>query len=569
MTTPATDESLKETFESIVIAFILAFIFRAYVVEAFIIPTGSMAPTLLGQHFEVRCEQCGYDFTIDHGSYGARSDRPLEVECPMCRYPQNLPIQTASRSGDRLLVQKYLYDLFEPHRWDVVVFRNPQELNADQSPGPKTNYIKRLVGLPNEQLQIIDGNVFVRPLDQPDAGWRIARKVDPAANPHWERVQRSVWQPIYHSQYVPRDQGRVTLATRAAGDPARGRQQPWRVPWVATPQPGVQWDLGDSQGGWRRNYLMVTVPGSSSQDLIPTGELVFDWEDYYRYGTPYAYNLLTQRSRGGEVRGQPIEDIRLAATIVPQRDDTHVEFEVTTRLDSGPTTVVVSYDADGGVSLRREDGTNQNQVRPIASASTPYRLGPGQARRLELWVVDQALLVFIDGREVLRKEYDLPMSLLRTRPPPHDRPSIAIRVRCDSAKLQGIELDRDLAYTPRLADGTPAVRGAPYRTANGTLTDPPPLIIRAQRYFVLGDNSPISSDGRFWDRLEPWVEQRMYEEASTQPADARGYLADHAQVVPRGLMVGRAFFIYFPAPHAVNRSGRHILPNFGEMRFVH
>ena len=44
ITDKPTDESLKETFESVIIAFILAFIFRAYVVEAFVIPTGSMAP---------------------------------------------------------------------------------------------------------------------------------------------------------------------------------------------------------------------------------------------------------------------------------------------------------------------------------------------------------------------------------------------------------------------------------------------------------------------------------------------------------------------------------------------
>src|SRR5687767_10846426 len=55
---------VKETIESILIAFILAFIFRAFVVEAFVIPTGSMAPTLLGAHMRMRCRDCGYAF--DH-----------------------------------------------------------------------------------------------------------------------------------------------------------------------------------------------------------------------------------------------------------------------------------------------------------------------------------------------------------------------------------------------------------------------------------------------------------------------------------------------------------------------
>src|SRR3569833_2611406 len=51
--------SVKETLESILVAFILAFIFRAFVVEAFVLPTGSMAPTLLGARTRFTCDDCG------------------------------------------------------------------------------------------------------------------------------------------------------------------------------------------------------------------------------------------------------------------------------------------------------------------------------------------------------------------------------------------------------------------------------------------------------------------------------------------------------------------------------
>src|SRR4051794_36520840 len=63
---PAQPEgNVKETIESILVAFILAFIFRAFVVEAFVIPTGSMAPTLLGAHMRYRCADCGYRWTVN------------------------------------------------------------------------------------------------------------------------------------------------------------------------------------------------------------------------------------------------------------------------------------------------------------------------------------------------------------------------------------------------------------------------------------------------------------------------------------------------------------------------
>ena len=58
MTPP--NHALRETVESIALAVILAFLFRAFVAEAFVIPTGSMAPTLMGQHKDVQCPECGY-----------------------------------------------------------------------------------------------------------------------------------------------------------------------------------------------------------------------------------------------------------------------------------------------------------------------------------------------------------------------------------------------------------------------------------------------------------------------------------------------------------------------------
>src|SRR5690348_1812916 len=54
--------AVRETVESIVIAFVLAFLFRTFEAEAFVIPTGSMAPTLMGRHKDVDCPKCGYRY---------------------------------------------------------------------------------------------------------------------------------------------------------------------------------------------------------------------------------------------------------------------------------------------------------------------------------------------------------------------------------------------------------------------------------------------------------------------------------------------------------------------------
>jgi len=50
------------------------------------------------------------------------------------------------QAGDRILVFKYLYSIYDPRRFDVVVFKAPH--------APQENYIKRLVGLPGEMIAL-------------------------------------------------------------------------------------------------------------------------------------------------------------------------------------------------------------------------------------------------------------------------------------------------------------------------------------------------------------------------------------------------------------------------------
>src|SRR5881628_2293613 len=77
--TASESSSVKETIESILIAFILAFIFRAFVVEAFVIPTGSMATTLLGAHMRFTCRECGYVFDVSFQNNRANSGDDIDI----------------------------------------------------------------------------------------------------------------------------------------------------------------------------------------------------------------------------------------------------------------------------------------------------------------------------------------------------------------------------------------------------------------------------------------------------------------------------------------------------------
>ena len=59
--------------------------------------------------------------------------------------------------GDSVVIQRLSYYFTDPKRYDVVVF----PVNYDSGSAEKTYYIKRVIGLPGETVQIIDGSVYI------------------------------------------------------------------------------------------------------------------------------------------------------------------------------------------------------------------------------------------------------------------------------------------------------------------------------------------------------------------------------------------------------------------------
>lgn len=111
---------VREYAEAIFYAFLIAIVVRTFVVQAFKIPTGSMEPTL-------------------HG---------------------------AKWGGDKILVNKFIYRFQDPERGDIIVFSTKGIRGLDKG----KDYIKRLVGLPGDKVEIKQGNIFVngKILEDPD-----------------------------------------------------------------------------------------------------------------------------------------------------------------------------------------------------------------------------------------------------------------------------------------------------------------------------------------------------------------------------------------------------------------
>ena len=121
----------------IIIAFLLALLIKTFLVQAFFIPSASMVPTL--------------------------------------------------KVGDRVLVNKFVYDFGETQRGDIIVFEDPHPTGGEVqrnplqalwhwlteglgfSTGAEQDFIKRVVGLPGETIEMRKGKVFIdgQPIEEP------------------------------------------------------------------------------------------------------------------------------------------------------------------------------------------------------------------------------------------------------------------------------------------------------------------------------------------------------------------------------------------------------------------
>jgi len=528
---------VPETILSLLVAFSIALAFRGFVVEGFVIPTGSMAPTLMGQHVRFRTPDTGYEYALDPSALAQNisgPEQPVLAVDPMIsqdrgvgRIPAGAILSRVS-AGDRVLVLKYLYEFFEPERWDVVVFKNPVD-----PIGPSQNYIKRLAGLPNEQVLIADGDIFTAPHGAELTDFRIARR------PRY--VQEAIWQPVYDSDYVPLDA--TDLQTRL--------RRPFDGPPFKTS--GSVWTLADS-----RTWTCGTAAETRldwAEDQLPIDD--FNAYNVYRYPQDQRENRVVLRDI------DPVSDLRLSAAIVPEDADA---FGTTVQLDARDHRFEFSL-AEGiaGITMRDAAGA------VVAASEGVYEPGPGGILDAVFTHVDQALTIEIAGDEVVRLEYhwnplqrlesvhpDFDLERYRTNPKSLRArgPRLSWRFQGSPFELTRVRVDRDLHYKTDVLDRRQQVpSNGPF--INGMLyaSDPlEPAVLGPDQFLMLGDNSGASRDSRYWGRPHPLSVLTTGDDAPF--------------VVPRDMLVGKAWCVYFPAPIGLAGSGPRYMPDFGRLRFI-
>jgi len=428
---------IANTFEWLITAFILAFVFRAFVMEAFRIPTGSMADTLKGAHFRLRCLRCGYKYNygFEPKEYGLGEDRipPGSVRlldrtcCPSCgNYVEGRTVITPVANGDRILVLKCMYQFFEPKRWDVIVFKNPGN--------PSENYIKRLVGLPGEEVEIIDGDIYIN--------GRISRKP--------LNVQDVLWMPVYDNDYQP-------VARPVLTSTGSVWQQPFRN------GADSKWILEDE-----RNPTVFRL--DSPPDQI--NWLVYETSNGNSFRATYAYDPI------GEYEQPECSDLMVCF----YAGSSGAEGRVGIALGKYQTIYKGWVDLTGEmVVTKASEGEETILVRKTIEPPVV-----GKFTLVKFANVDHRLIFQFGGEELT---YDLGRLLEDVGPRRKDSEPVKI-FGSGELRLSHISIFRDIHYTsPPRNDGSPCFAAEDH-----------PFKLGPDEFFVLGDNSPRSADSRLWER---------------------------------------------------------------------
>jgi len=558
-------KSGRESIESFVVVFV-SFLIWSLEAEGFVIPTGSMAPTLMGRHKEIACPQCGYVYTVNADreveptqSGSSTGPRIESGTCENCRFECQVG-DAPSFSGDRIYVMKNGLSLpflagrgrVELKRWDVTVFKLPEE--------PEIRYIKRLVGLPNEVIRIEGGDIWARPQDQPGEFERLRRPLD-----HQQAMQMMVYDDAHRAAALRDDPRWLRWVAASPGE------------WTE-PTPG-QFVPGEQTRDWSELRYHHIVPTPTQCEAIRTGgplpgapraTLI---TDYCSYNTDLSADDHTNPRRAARAWFQPhwVGDLTLSLRLTVREPAGQVRLEL---IKSGLSSRCEIDLAKG--ELRLFHGTTA-----LDSTVRPELVRPG-THDLVLANVDDRLTVWIDGALPFNegRTYDSPRLYLS--PAAADLEPVRIAARGAAVEVDRLVLKRDIYYTLEPAEpdysnleetsridssALLVLLSDPARFSGLAHNPPRDYPIGPGHYLMLGDNSPWSRDARAWGRADQ-VDPDL-------PGSGWDHSGRASWEVPESLLIGKAFCVYWPHPKPVwprIRLGADlrlpILPYIERMRWI-
>jgi signal peptidase I len=355
--------------------------------EPYAVPTGSMAPALLGNHRDAVCPRCGFPVHIGLHERGERE----HAFCPNCGC-QDLELEKCPPvAGDRLLVNKGVFDWRRPRRWEMAVFRCP----ADRGRA----FVKRVVGLPDETVQVRDGDVYI--------DHELARKTLDEF--------KALRLPVFDYNHAPRPGG-----------------------W----QP--RWEVHGAGGSLHDKYLAL----DTAADAETYQWLVYRNARLDDYKTGPVYDECPYNGREDGAGLEAVHDFDLECDLEVAGGDGWVALGITDGHDDLLAELPVGA-LKGGARVvdraappRGRHGSRTPAEPAVYRAASGFGLRPGKTYHVELAFVDRRLTLAVDGV--------CPLA-------PVDRPAVADRggvvrpvrlgARGADVRFHNFRLFRDVHYT--------------------------------------------------------------------------------------------------------------------------
>jgi signal peptidase I len=355
-----------------------------------------MAPAFLGAHRQTNCPCCGYPVVFGrHPRDRGDSTRRwiADATCPNCGAGDLLLDEACELPGDRLLVNKTAFLWRRPRRWEAVLIAMFGEL-----------FIKRLIGLSGEQVEIRGGDIYI--------DGRLARKTLP------EFKQMRI--PVFDNNYQPLPDG-------------------WRSRWHTTCSPhplaGTELRLNGRDRACWVVYRHTLLSSAQSRPL----------------GDEYGYN-------GNWGTGAAVQDFMMECDVDVRHGDGQVLLGIRDGRDAMLAELAVGHKgAKLGESAEPWDSEPALQGAPFRHNQN-FALQPGRCYRVELAFVDRRVTLAVDGREPF-DPLDLPELTGRA---PVSEP-VLLGARGADVVVRNFKLYRDVHYTQagRNGVGGQAVRLGP------------------------------------------------------------------------------------------------------------
>jgi signal peptidase I len=417
---------IRNTLESFGMAVLMAVLLKYFVLEAYVIPTPSMQPTMMGS--------------------------------------------PSAGETDRILVDKSYYLFHEPQRWDIAVFRYP--VRQVQS------YVKRIVGVGGDRLWIAAGNIYQASAD--GKSHTILRKP--------ERIQRTLWREIYPMRrklelYESRDGVDVDVAP--TDNDVFGRGAFFR-------SVRGKWKIG-SEGQFRgtpdsSNHLKIALRSEQARNNYADG---YDLavakstrEERKRSASNTQADGLTDVERGDRsgLSLQAVSDLRIGFDLTPTQSPDKLRIAIDVASKELTYEVVIEKGQATLNAIISKPGPGQTlSSEPIAFDIPANESTPVQFARL-----DDRLYLWHNGDLVSQLDVDS-IAIKERLAVGTVAPSIEL-IGKGTCSFGNLTIERDLHYTRS-------------RLAPEEIIDVPD-----GHFFMMGDNTLGSADGRDWTALRIGVD---------------------------------------------------------------